>query len=67
MKQYFTKTGIELRLIQGGSQGDGIPRANLRLVEQGDQASQFEKDLMSQDELDQWLVWINETFGDEAI
>lgn len=33
MKQFFTKTGIELKLIQGGGQGDGIPRAQLFLVD----------------------------------
>lgn len=36
MKQYFTKTGIELKLIQGNNQGDGIPSGLLKLVSSND-------------------------------
>ena len=33
MKQYQTKTGIVLELIQGEGLGDGIPRGVLQLVD----------------------------------
>lgn len=32
MKQYFTKTGIELMVIQGEGLGDGIPCGFLKVV-----------------------------------
>lgn len=36
LKEYQTKTGVALTLIQGGGQGDGIPRGVLRLVGAGE-------------------------------
>lgn len=32
MKQYQTKTGIELTVVNGLGQGNGVPRAQLSLV-----------------------------------
>jgi len=31
-KQYVTKTGVVLTVIQGGGLGDGIPKGQLTLV-----------------------------------
>lgn len=32
MRQFYTRTGVELRVIDGGGQGDGVPRGVLTLV-----------------------------------
>lgn len=37
MKRYFTKTGIELKVIQGEGLGDGIPRGQLTEVTHRDE------------------------------
>lgn len=37
MREYYTKTGVILTVIQGGGEGDGIPQGLLRSVDLPDE------------------------------
>lgn len=46
-KIYRTKTGIELRLIEGGGQGDGIPRGFLSEADSAPELDSYEQVLQA--------------------
>ena len=36
MRQFYTRTGVSLTLLDGGGQGDGVPRGVLRVARDGE-------------------------------
>lgn len=53
MKHYKTKTGVYLHCLNGGGQGDGIPRGQLYLVKESKPKNRF-------------VEWFRKVFTSEA-